>query len=31
MLLDEEVNDFDIYIKDIHVLKRLAEYYTKPF
>lgn len=31
MLLDEEVNDFDIYIKDIDVLKRLAEYYTKPF
>lgn len=28
MLLDEKVNDFDIYIQDMDVLVRLAEYYT---
>jgi len=28
--LNEQVNDYDIYIKDIEVLKRLALYYTKP-
>jgi hypothetical protein len=29
MLLNEEVNDYDVYINDIDVLKRLAEYYIK--
>lgn len=28
MLLNEPVNDFDIYLMDIDVLKRLATYYT---
>jgi hypothetical protein len=28
MLLNEPVNDFDIYINDIEVLKRLAQYYV---
>lgn len=31
MFLKEPVNDYDIYIKDMNVLKRLAEYYTDPF
>lgn len=31
MFLNEEVNDFDIYINDMDVLKSLAEYYIKPF
>lgn len=31
MFLNEEVNDFDIYINDIDVLKSLAQYYTKSF
>lgn len=31
MFLNEEVNDFDIYINDINVLKRLAQYYINPF
>lgn len=31
MLLDEPVNDYDIYIKDMDVLRDLAEYYTKPY
>lgn len=31
MLLDQEVNDYDIYIQDIEVLKRLSLYYTKGF
>ena len=30
MLLKEPVNDYDIYIKDMGVLIRLAEYYTAP-
>lgn len=29
MLLNEPVNDYDIYINDVDVLVRLAEYYTK--
>ena len=29
LLLGEPVNDFDVYIKDINVLKRLCLYYTK--
>lgn len=28
MFLNEDVNDFDIYIKDINVLLKLAEYYV---
>ena len=31
MLLNEPVNDYDIYINDMDVLKRLCDYYTKPF
>ena len=31
MFLNEEVNDFDIYINDMDVLKSLAQYYTKSF
>lgn len=31
MFLNEEVNDFDIYINDMDVLKKLAQYYIKPF
>lgn len=31
MLLNEPVNDYDIYIKDIDILKRLVEYYISPF
>ena len=29
MLLREDVNDYDVYLKNIDVLKKLAEYYTK--
>lgn len=29
MLLNEDPNDFDIYLEDVHVCKRLAEYYLK--
>lgn len=29
MLLNEDVNDFDIYFKDSNIAKRVAEYYTK--
>lgn len=28
MLLQEDVNDYDVYLTDINVLKRLAEYYS---
>lgn len=31
MLLNEPVNDYDVYLMDIDVCKRLAKYYTKPF
>lgn len=31
MFLNEQVNDFDIYIQDYSVLLQLAQYYTKPF
>lgn len=31
MLLDQPVNDFDVYIKSIDVLKKLSQYYTAPF
>lgn len=31
MLLNEPVNDYDVYLMDINVCKRLAEYYTKDF
>ena len=31
MLMGADVNDYDVYIKDIDVLKKLAEYYVKPF
>lgn len=31
MLLNEQVNDYDVYLQDINVLKRLMEYYIKPF
>ena len=29
MFLNEKVNDFDVYLKDMNVLIRLAEYYCK--
>lgn len=31
MFLGEKVNDFDIFLQDMNVLKRLVEYYTNPF
>lgn len=31
LFLNEEVNDFDIYLQDVDVLKRLTEYYIKGF
>ncbi len=31
MLLDEPVNDYDIYIKDMDILRDLIEYYSKPY
>jgi len=31
MLLNEPVNDYDIYLQDISVLKKLTEYYIKTF
>lgn len=31
LYLQEKVNDFDIYIKDIKVAKKIAMYYTKKF
>lgn len=31
MLMGADVNDYDVYVKDIDVLKKLAEYYVKPF
>lgn len=31
MLLNEPVNDFDVYIKDMGVLMRVASYYTNDF
>lgn len=31
MLLNEQVNDYDIYINDMNVLKDLVKYYTSPF
>ena len=31
MLLNEEVNDYDIYINDMSVLKSLVQYYINPF
>ena len=31
MLLDEPVNDYDIYIKDMDILRDLIEYYIKPY
>lgn len=31
LFLNEEVNDYDIYINDIDVLKRLCEFYTKQY
>jgi hypothetical protein len=31
MLLNEPVNDYDIYLKDFNVLKSLTEYYIKNF
>lgn len=30
MFLQEDVNDFDIYIQNVYVCERLAEYYCKP-
>lgn len=29
MFLNEKVNDFDIYLKDVNVLEKLVKYYTK--
>jgi len=31
MLLNEPVNDYDVYLMDIDVCKRVAQYYSKPF
>lgn len=31
MFLNEDVNDYDIYINDMSVLKQLVQYYIKPF
>ena len=31
MLLNEKVNDYDIYIKDVDVLLELVKYYTKDY
>jgi hypothetical protein len=31
MMLNEPVNDFDVYIKSMDVLNRLVSYYTTPF
>ena len=31
MLLDEKVNDYDIYIQDMDVLHDLVKYYVKPY
>lgn len=31
MFLNEEVNDYDIYINDIDILKQLVQYYINPF
>ena len=31
LLLDQEVNDYDIYIKDVDTLKDLVKYYTAPY
>jgi hypothetical protein len=31
MLLNEPVNDYDVYIKNVDVLKKLVEYYISPF
>jgi len=31
MFLNEPINDFDIYIKDMNVLKKLTEYYVRGF
>ncbi len=31
MLLNEQVNDYDVYLKDMGVLKRLCQYYTIHF
>ena len=31
MLMGADVNDYDVYIKDINVLKKLTNYYIKPF
>jgi hypothetical protein len=31
MFLNEDVNDYDVYIKNIDALKRLVIYYSKPF
>ena len=31
MFLNEQVNDYDIYINDMNVLKAIVEYYVKPF
>lgn len=30
LLLNEDVNDYDVYLQDASVAKRLAEYYIKP-
>lgn len=31
MLINDPINDYDIYINNVDVLIRLVEYYTKPF
>lgn len=31
MLMNEPVNDYDVYLMDMDVCKKIAQYYTKPF
>lgn len=31
MFFNEDVNDFDVYINDMDILKKLVQYYAKPF
>lgn len=31
LLTNEKVNDYDVYISNVHTLKKIAEYYCNPF
>lgn len=31
MFLNENVNDYDVYISNVHTLRKIAEYYCNPF